>query len=131
VQPPQGRDNGARRVAGDTEDIPEMRALKEIDLAFVPMTYMIDQPAVAPLQGAGPTSLRRQDGGRRGRGGRGGGGAGHVVRVRSLSERDVRGHAHRSALCTPKYRKRDNPEYAGGRIRGSARYPSTSEVAQA
>lgn len=42
---PQGRDNGyvltigGSRVyiAGDTEDIPEMRALKEIDIAFVPM----------------------------------------------------------------------------------------------
>ena len=42
---PKGRDNGyvltvdGRRVyiAGDTEDIPEMRALKEIDIAFVPM----------------------------------------------------------------------------------------------
>ena len=42
---PQGRDNGyvltvdGRRVyiAGDTEDIPEMRALKDIVLAFVPM----------------------------------------------------------------------------------------------
>ncbi len=42
---PQGRDNGyvltlgALRVyiAGDTEDIPEMRALKDIDIAFLPM----------------------------------------------------------------------------------------------
>jgi L-ascorbate metabolism protein UlaG (beta-lactamase superfamily) len=42
---PQGRDNGyvlgidGRRVyvAGDTEDIPEMRALENIDIAFVPM----------------------------------------------------------------------------------------------
>lgn len=42
---PQGRDNGyiltigGRRVyiAGDTEDIPEMRALKDIHIAFVPM----------------------------------------------------------------------------------------------
>lgn len=42
---PEGRDNGYvltlgdRRVyiAGDTEDIPEMRALEDIDVAFVPM----------------------------------------------------------------------------------------------
>lgn len=42
---PQGRDNGyvltiggvRVYVAGDTEDIPEMRALENIDLAFVPM----------------------------------------------------------------------------------------------
>lgn len=42
---PQGRDNGyvltvdGRRVyiAGDTEDIPEMRALRDIFIAFVPM----------------------------------------------------------------------------------------------
>src|SRR5690606_41343657 len=42
---PQGRDNGyvlsidGKRVyiAGDTEDIPEMRALTDIDIAFVPM----------------------------------------------------------------------------------------------
>lgn len=42
---PQGRDNGyilgieGRRVyiAGDTEDTPEMRALTDIDIAFVPM----------------------------------------------------------------------------------------------
>lgn len=42
---PMGRDNGyvllidGRRVyiAGDTEDIPEMRALEEIDIAFLPM----------------------------------------------------------------------------------------------
>ncbi len=42
---PEGRDNGyvlddgTTRVyiAGDTEDIPEMRALKNIDVAFVPM----------------------------------------------------------------------------------------------
>jgi hypothetical protein len=42
---PEGRDNGyvlgidGRRVyiAGDTEDIPEMRALEDIDIAFVPM----------------------------------------------------------------------------------------------
>jgi L-ascorbate metabolism protein UlaG (beta-lactamase superfamily) len=56
---PQGRDNGyvltvdGRRVyiAGDTEDIPEMRALKEIDLAFVPMnlpyTMDVDQASSA------------------------------------------------------------------------------------
>ena len=42
---PKGRDNGylldigGRRVyiAGDTEDIPEMRRLKDIDIAFLPM----------------------------------------------------------------------------------------------
>lgn len=41
---PQGRDNGyvlsvdglRIYIAGDTEDIPEMRALKDIDIAFVP-----------------------------------------------------------------------------------------------
>lgn len=56
---PQGRDNGyvltidGRRVyiAGDTEDIPEMRALTGIDIAFVPMnlpfTMDIDQAASA------------------------------------------------------------------------------------
>lgn len=54
---PQGRDNGyvlsigGRRVyiAGDTEDIPEMRALESIFLAFVPMnlpfTMDVDQAA--------------------------------------------------------------------------------------
>jgi L-ascorbate metabolism protein UlaG (beta-lactamase superfamily) len=50
---PQGRDNGyvlsvdGRRVyiAGDTEDIPEMRALKDIHIAFVPMNlpYTMDE----------------------------------------------------------------------------------------
>jgi L-ascorbate metabolism protein UlaG (beta-lactamase superfamily) len=50
---PQGRDNGyvlsvdGRRVyiAGDTEDIPEMRALKDIYIAFVPMNlpYTMDE----------------------------------------------------------------------------------------
>lgn len=56
---PQGRDNGyvltvdGRRVyiAGDTEDIPEMRALKDIYVAFVPMnlpyTMDIDQATSA------------------------------------------------------------------------------------
>ena len=56
---PQGRDNGyvltvdGRRVyiAGDTEDIPEMRALTGIDIAFVPMnlpyTMDIDQASSA------------------------------------------------------------------------------------
>ena len=56
---PQGRDNGyvltvdgARvYIAGDTEDIPEMRALKDIDIAFVPMnlpfTMDIDQASSA------------------------------------------------------------------------------------
>ena len=56
---PKDRDNGyvlsvdGRRVyiAGDTEDIPEMRALKEIDIAFVPMnlpfTMDVDQASSA------------------------------------------------------------------------------------
>ena len=56
---PEGRDNGyvltigeARvYIAGDTEDIPEMRALQNIDLAFVPMnlpyTMTVDQAASA------------------------------------------------------------------------------------
>jgi L-ascorbate metabolism protein UlaG (beta-lactamase superfamily) len=56
---PQGRDNGyilnidGRRVyiAGDTEDIPEMRALTDIHIAFVPMnlpfTMDVDQASSA------------------------------------------------------------------------------------
>jgi L-ascorbate metabolism protein UlaG (beta-lactamase superfamily) len=56
---PKGRDNGyvlaidGRRVyiAGDTEDIPEMRALEDIFIAFVPMnlpfTMDVDQAASA------------------------------------------------------------------------------------
>ncbi|MBX3582797.1 MAG: MBL fold metallo-hydrolase [Rhizobiaceae bacterium] len=54
---PQGRDNGyvltvdGMRVyiAGDTEDIPEMRALKDIDIAFVPMNlpYTMDETQAA------------------------------------------------------------------------------------
>ena len=56
---PQGRDNGyvltiggARvYIAGDTEDIPEMRALTGIDIAFVPMnlpfTMEVDQASSA------------------------------------------------------------------------------------
>jgi L-ascorbate metabolism protein UlaG (beta-lactamase superfamily) len=56
---PQGRDNGyvltvgGSRVyiAGDTEDIPEMRALKDIAIAFVPMnlpfTMDVDQASSA------------------------------------------------------------------------------------
>lgn len=56
---PKGRDNGyvvsvaGRRiyVAGDTEDIPEMRSLSDIDIAFVPMnlpyTMDVDQAASA------------------------------------------------------------------------------------
>lgn len=56
---PQGRDNGyvltigGSRVyiAGDTEDIPEMRALTDIDIAFVPMnlpyTMDVDQASSA------------------------------------------------------------------------------------
>ena len=38
-------------IAGDTEDIPEMRALKDIDIAFVPMnlpfTMDVDQASSA------------------------------------------------------------------------------------
>ena len=56
---PQGRDNGyvltfdgfRTYVSGDTEDIPEMRALKDIDLAFVcmnlPFTMDVNQAASA------------------------------------------------------------------------------------
>jgi len=56
---PQGRDNGyvlgidglTVYVAGDTEDIPEMRALSGIDVAFLPMnlpyTMTVDQAASA------------------------------------------------------------------------------------
>lgn len=59
---PEGRDNGyvlnlggARvYIAGDTEDIPEMRALEGIDLAFVPMnlpfTMDIEQAASAVIE---------------------------------------------------------------------------------
>jgi L-ascorbate metabolism protein UlaG (beta-lactamase superfamily) len=54
---PQGRDNGyvltigdtRIYVAGDTEDIPEMRGLRDIDIAFVPMnlpyTMTVEQAA--------------------------------------------------------------------------------------
>lgn len=56
---PEGRDNGyilnvdGRRIyiAGDTEDIPEMRELTDIDIAFLPMnlpyTMTVDQAASA------------------------------------------------------------------------------------
>lgn len=56
---PQGRDNGyvlsfggtRIYVAGDTEDIPEMRALKDITIAFLPMnlpyTMTVEQAADA------------------------------------------------------------------------------------
>lgn len=59
---PEGRDNGyvltlagARiYIAGDTEDIPEMRALSDIALAFVPMnlpfTMDVDQAASAVIE---------------------------------------------------------------------------------
>ena len=59
---PKGRDNGyvltvdGQRVyiAGDTEDIPEMRALKDIDIAFVPMnlpyTMDVDQASSAVIE---------------------------------------------------------------------------------
>jgi L-ascorbate metabolism protein UlaG (beta-lactamase superfamily) len=58
---PQGRDNGyvvtigGKRIyiSGDTEDIPEMRALKNIDAAFVcmnlPYTMTVEQAADAVL----------------------------------------------------------------------------------
>jgi L-ascorbate metabolism protein UlaG (beta-lactamase superfamily) len=49
---PKGRDNGyvltfgGKRVyiAGDTEDTPEMRTLKEIDVAFLPMNLPFTMP---------------------------------------------------------------------------------------
>ena len=54
---PKGRDNGyvlmidgfKVYIAGDTEDIPEMRALTGVDLAFVPMNlpYTMDEAAAA------------------------------------------------------------------------------------
>lgn len=54
---PEGRDNGyilsldGKRIyiGGDTEDIPEMRALEGIDLAFVPMNlpYTMDETQAA------------------------------------------------------------------------------------
>ncbi|WP_339948998.1 MBL fold metallo-hydrolase [uncultured Albimonas sp.] len=54
---PKGRDNGyileidgmTVYIAGDTEDIPEMRALTGIDIAFVPMNlpYTMDETAAA------------------------------------------------------------------------------------
>lgn len=52
---PQGRDNGyildlagyRIYISGDTEDIPEMRALKNIDLAFVCMNLPFTMDAIA------------------------------------------------------------------------------------
>lgn len=52
---PQGRDNGyvlnmgsfRLYISGDTEDIPEMRGLKDIDLAFVCMNLPFTMPATA------------------------------------------------------------------------------------
>ena len=52
---PQGRDNGyvlgigdfKIYISGDTEDIPEMRALADIDLAFVCMNLPFTMPATA------------------------------------------------------------------------------------
>lgn len=63
---PQGRDNGyvltidgfRTYVSGDTEDIPEMRALKDIDLAFVCMNLpftMDAAQAAAAVQAFRPT----------------------------------------------------------------------------
>ena len=62
---PQGRDNGyvlgigdlRVYIAGDTEDIPEMRALKDIDIAFLPMNLpytMSIQQAAAAVSAFGP-----------------------------------------------------------------------------
>jgi L-ascorbate metabolism protein UlaG (beta-lactamase superfamily) len=75
---PKGRDNGyvltmgGRRVyiSGDTEDIPEMRALKSIDAAFVcmnlPYTMDVEHAASAVLDFAPtvvyPTHYRGKDG---------------------------------------------------------------------
>jgi L-ascorbate metabolism protein UlaG (beta-lactamase superfamily) len=80
---PSGRDNGyvltlgGKRIylSGDTEDIPEMRALKHIDIAFVcmnlPYTMTVEQAAAAVrafrpkvvypyhYQGQPPTDLQR------------------------------------------------------------------------
>jgi len=59
---PKGRDNGyvvtvgGKRIyiSGDTEDIPEMRALKDIDFAFIcmnlPYTMTVEQAASAVLE---------------------------------------------------------------------------------
>jgi len=64
---PKGRDNGyvltidgtRVYVAGDTEDIPEMRALRNIDIAFVPMnkpyTMEVEQAASGVLEFAPKT----------------------------------------------------------------------------
>jgi L-ascorbate metabolism protein UlaG (beta-lactamase superfamily) len=59
---PQGRDNGyvltidglRVYIAGDTEDIPEMRALENIDVAFLPMNlpYTMDIEQAASAVGA-------------------------------------------------------------------------------
>ena len=90
---PKGRDNGyvltidGRRVyiAGDTEDIPEMRALTDIYIAFVPMNlpYTMDEtrrprpspsssrPTPIPTTTRAPTRSLRREGFRRHRGGDG------------------------------------------------------------
>ena len=61
---PKGRDNGyiltfgGKRIyiAGDTEDTQEMRQLKDIDIAFLPM----NQPyTMTPMQAAGAASVFR------------------------------------------------------------------------
>ena len=75
---PQGRDNGyvlesgetRVYIAGDTEDTPEMRALKNIDIAFVPMNLpytMGVEAAAAGVLAFAPTRVypyhyRGQDG---------------------------------------------------------------------
>lgn len=56
---PQGRDNGyvlgidglRVYIAGDTEDIPEMRALTDIDIAFVPMNLPFTMDVVQASEG--------------------------------------------------------------------------------
>ncbi|TYB80721.1 MBL fold metallo-hydrolase [Maritimibacter fusiformis] len=76
---PQGRDNGyvltidgfRTYVSGDTEDIPEMRALEDIDLAFVCMNLpftMDSAQAASAVKEFGPTYVypyhyRGRDGG--------------------------------------------------------------------
>src|SRR5690606_19740013 len=58
---PQGRDNGyvlgidGKRVyiAGDTEDIPEMRALANIDIAFVPLNLHYTMYVAQDASGVG------------------------------------------------------------------------------
>ncbi len=76
---PQGRDNGyvlnfegfRMYISGDTEDVPEMRALKNIDLAFVCMNLPFTMDAAAAASGVAafaptyvyPYHYRGRDGG--------------------------------------------------------------------